>query len=92
VVTRTRIDLVTGDFEETAEVLPGAGFAERMAVLKAGVPADMAGAPARMMRLGCDGCGQAAALDYDNPELPAGWSCDDEGDWCPACTSGRRTQ
>ncbi len=76
------IDRETGDASLSAEVLPDAGFEQRTRELKDSLP-DMPGE--RLAHLVCDGCGAVAVLDYDRPELPAGWRERADGDFCPVC-------
>jgi hypothetical protein len=79
----------TGGTEISYEVLPDADLDRRLRDLKATIPPgmDTAGPEAtRRLTLACDGCGAIAELDYDNPRKPEGWTEQDSGDYCPACT------
>ena len=83
-----KIDRCTGERTVTTELLPAAGFKQRIASLKTSAELAMiGGAPieARSLDLQCNGCGTKVPLDYDEPELPAGWVERDDGDFCPRC-------
>jgi hypothetical protein len=80
------IDRRTGGATVTTEIVPDAGFAERIAGLKASVP-DIGPVEARSLTVLCDGCGARAGVDFDSPELPPGWAACEAGDLCPRCQS-----
>lgn len=87
-----KIDRCTGERTETAELLPDAPFAERIASMKAsGMLAILGGGPVEeaFLHLKCDGCGRKAVLDYEHPEMPSGWVERDDGDFCPTCRGKR---
>src|SRR5690348_12876967 len=87
-----KTDRLTGEQTETEEIRPPANFQGRIAALKASAGLALIGdgpVENQSATLQCDGCGTKAELDYNRPELPAGWVERDDGDFCPACQ--RRT-
>ena len=86
-VNRMVIRRATGECETATELLPDAGFADRIAHLKASVPVPQPG-DIRLLSLSCNGCGASAALDFGRPQLPDGWASTSAGDFCPACALG----
>lgn len=79
------IDKATGDAVLTTRMVPGdADVAERFRQLKAGLPEE-APESGRRAWVRCDGCGYAAEVDFDHPELPGGWTTVPDGDYCPRC-------
>ena len=75
----------TGDAIYATEILPDAGWDQRVRELKDSVPPPDGGAEARFLAVACNGCGHAAGLDFDHPQLPAGWVSREGGEFCPAC-------
>ena len=62
-----------------------AGFAQRARELKDTVLQDIGPVEARILAVTCNGCDATASLDFDNPQLPAGWITNEAGELCPAC-------
>jgi len=84
-IQRLTIDKATGDATLTTEIADGeADTAERFRQLKASLPEIEPGAvTAAAVR--CDGCGDAAEVDFGEPQLPPGWTATPGGDSCPRC-------
>lgn len=81
------IDRKTGDATVTTVALDDAAdFATRVRELRESLP-DLAGVEARFAAAVCDGCGDRAGLDFENPTLPPGWVATEAGDFCPGCQS-----
>jgi hypothetical protein len=76
----------TGAAVYATEVLPDADWDQRVRELKDSVPPPAGGAEARFLTVACNGCGRAAALDFDHPQLPGGWVSREAGEFCPACS------
>jgi len=74
------LDRTTGNVTVTREVLPDAGFSERIQGMRDALPGHEPGDA--LIRVRCDSCGRTERLDCDNPVLPPGWT---EGDYCPEC-------
>lgn len=78
------VDRATGEGEFREELLPAAGFGQRVTELRASLP-DIGDVQARLAVLICDGCGARAELDFDAPRYPDGWRELPGGDFCPRC-------
>ena len=85
-IQRLRIDKVTGDATLTVIEVPDddAGTAERFRQLKADLPTATPES-VRTAYVRCDGCERIAEVNFDQPELPAGWTATPNGDFCPHC-------
>lgn len=82
------INRLTGEITRIDELLPDASFAERAAALKASAELGMIGrgpVEARFFHVRCDGCGITVEVDWDRPQIPAGWVTVEAGELCPAC-------
>lgn len=80
------VNRVTGASVMTTEIIDAADFAQRIRELKASVP-DMGPGAVRFLALACNGCGNTASVDFDDPRLPGGWVACEAGDFCPGCQS-----
>lgn len=87
-MARVREDVVisrTGEVRYAAQVLPDATLAERFAALKelAG-PGDLA----RYLGLECNCCAARVQVDWNDPQLPPGWTATADGEFCGPCRGG----
>jgi hypothetical protein len=80
-----KVDRKSGAATVTTETLDDdVSFSQRIAELKASVP-DIGPVEARFLALACNGCGTTAAVDFESPRLPDGWTATEAGDFCPGC-------
>lgn len=84
--TEEIVDLQRGSVTHRHTILPGdVSLDQRWAELRAHAAESMPDAEGEVLWVLCDGCGRRDSVP--EPKLPAGWTTNERGEFCEACSA-----